>query len=536
MRALRPPRRFGKLALTLLTTCLFLAVSSIPQFTAPAYAGNEPASPLPVAEDPLGQQPEQQTPEISIDVDVRDGHLTVRVVDIWGPGRTPFVVRSYTNTLPSTTSSSGTSNPDQTRGVWQFNHLSDIVPGTDTDPGGIREPDGNRAVYKWCPGPGSVGCTRWNGNYSEMWLTHTKDIGTYSTMETHYTCVPGDPEGLLRPPAPRAPRPAAPAAVRPHTVRVRPQNTTLTLDCTWDGYWTRFLPKGRTQRYTQNPAPGEGGAPSGTSGLIVEDKDANGNTTTFTYTTFSDQVQKYLATVVDPVGRVTTYSYEHSHQVCAQYDDQGTCVLWKWHYRVRQVTDPWGRSATYTYGANGRLTAVLNAAGFTTGYAYDQYGRLNAVTNARGHATGITWTTLWNKGRVTRVTAPGGAQTNYAYTFAGGQLTRTVVTDALGHATTHEFYAGTDEKQFGNVIRTTDALNNVTQYAYDDRHNVTQVTDAKQNRTTYQYNTRNKVTQVIRAVGTLNLTTTATWDDKDNQLTLEPIPKPLGRRYAERDH
>jgi hypothetical protein len=45
----------------------------------------------------VGQEPAQATPEISIDVDVRDGHLTVRVVDIWGPGKVPLVVRSYTN-------------------------------------------------------------------------------------------------------------------------------------------------------------------------------------------------------------------------------------------------------------------------------------------------------------------------------------------------------------------------------------------------------------------------------------------------------
>jgi hypothetical protein len=132
---MRHLRRAGKLPLTCLLTLVFLAASLTPRLTPRAYAGDESAPPLPLPEDPLGQQPEQQTPEISVDVDVRDGHPTVRVVDLWGPGRTPFVVRSYTNTQATSTTSIKLSLPGGlTARGWQLNHFSECAIQANQNP------------------------------------------------------------------------------------------------------------------------------------------------------------------------------------------------------------------------------------------------------------------------------------------------------------------------------------------------------------------------------------------------------------------
>ncbi|MDR7419859.1 MAG: RHS repeat-associated core domain-containing protein [Armatimonadota bacterium] len=491
MRWLRRVRRPGKCALTVLLTLLFLAVSSLPRFTPRAEAANQAAPPLPVPEDPLGQQPEQQAPETAVSVDTRDGHVTARVVDIWGPGRTPFIVRSLTNGEFTTVGGAGT-------GVapWQFNHLLDTVGLTDAGlyKIAVREPDGNRTRYKYL--------TR-EGSGTEQWDVYVDDIGTYTTLKIHFVNCFWDPG-----------TPARRAASTP-TPR-RAADTTLGWVCDWDGTYTVYLPKGLTRKFRKNPAPNETGLlPERMPTLIEEERDANGNVTTFTWTTFADQIRAYIASVRDPVGRMTTYTYERSHQECVN----DPCTQMRWHYRVRQITDPWGRTATYTYDANRRLTSVVNGAGFTTSYAYGVNG-LTGLTNARGHATSVQWTTLAGYGRVTRVTAPDGSATTYTYTFTGSRPRRTVVTNARGHTTTYDFYLGDDERYIGNLEQVIDALGNVTQYTYDDRHNVTQQRDARSNRTTYQYNSRNKVTQVVRAAGTLNLTTTATWDANDNQLTL----------------
>jgi hypothetical protein len=83
--AMQGLRRVGKVTLTGCLTMVFLASTLLPrQSIRPAYAVEPVPIPLPAVEDPLGQQPEQSTPEISVNVDVRDGHLTVRVVDLWG--------------------------------------------------------------------------------------------------------------------------------------------------------------------------------------------------------------------------------------------------------------------------------------------------------------------------------------------------------------------------------------------------------------------------------------------------------------------
>ncbi len=119
---MRGPRRQRKVALTGAVTFIFVLATMVPDLAQPAFAAPAPAPPRQapqltavvsgassaVPEDPLGQQPEQQTPEISVDVDVRDGHLVARVVDVWGPSRAPFVVRSYTNTGALDTSAAGT--------------------------------------------------------------------------------------------------------------------------------------------------------------------------------------------------------------------------------------------------------------------------------------------------------------------------------------------------------------------------------------------------------------------------------------------
>ncbi|MDQ7858879.1 MAG: RHS repeat domain-containing protein [Armatimonadota bacterium] len=182
-------------------------------------------------------------------------------------------------------------------------------------------------------------------------------------------------------------------------------------------------------------------------GLIEEARDANANVTTYTWTTFPNQIHAYIATIRDPVNWTTTYAYERSYEVCVQEGPQGQCQATRWHYRVRAVTDPWGRTATYTYTAQGQLASVTNGAGRTTSYTYEPLlaRRLLSVTTARGHTTALQWSTLANAGRITRVTAPDGSVTTYSYTIQGTGIGTTVVTNARGHATTYLMDTNPDE-------------------------------------------------------------------------------------------
>ncbi len=91
-----PGRRFRLVSLLMGLFLVFHLLGPLPRLLPRAEAA-DPA-PLPVPEDPLAANPEGQHPEISVSVDPRDGHLTVRVVDNWG-GRG----RPRSSTGPTTT-------------------------------------------------------------------------------------------------------------------------------------------------------------------------------------------------------------------------------------------------------------------------------------------------------------------------------------------------------------------------------------------------------------------------------------------------
>lgn len=290
-------------------------------------------------------------------------------------------------------------------------------------------------------------------------------------------------------------------------------------NCSWDGWHTIFLPKGVVRRFG--------------NGFVVDERDTNGNVTTFTYTSFTGGVGPYLTSVTDPVGRVTNYSYERAYEACirTQWTREGDtqCVESAWVYRLRAATDPYGRTATYFYDGNTlKITSVTNAAGQITRYTYTPGALLASVTNARGFTTYFEWISGPDgTPRVTKVTAPDGTITLYSYFHAPTSPYRVIEThvmNARSHMTRYNLNSG-------DIVRATDPLANVTEYTYDARHNVTQVTDPRGNRTTYQYNSRNKVTQIVQAAGALNLTTNLTWVSHDNiNDNLSSVTNPRGIR------
>jgi len=483
---MRNGRRFVRVGLAVLIIPIFLATALLSNQQPALSQTTASGSPsLDVPEDPLGNQSEQQAPEISISVDVRDGHLIARVVDVWGPGRAPLVMRSWT----------GVGNSPSGAGYWQFNHhLGTFAPNTCVGCGYpsypnmyMFQPDGNLASYKYS-----------TGSY-----VYVKNMGTYSSLTAGVNCWP------------RSTREGGDVNV-----------------CNPTGNNTAYFPKGVTLTFADNSGasaytcPPSSCNPSSSQGLITQEKDANGNVTTYAWTSLPSQVQAYIASVTDPVGRVTTYGYEAYNSVCLHETvETGLCTVWATYYRVNKATDPYGEVATYTYNASGQLASVTNAAGFTTQYSYNvsSGGLLSSVTDANGNTTTITWTAT-SPLRVAQVTAPDGKGTTYNYTTdSSGNVTGVTVTDARNNVTKYAVVTtGTD----ANITSITDPRGNITQFSYDANHNVTQVTDARGVINTYAYNTHNKVTQVVLASGSLNLTTNLSWDSpdtpplKDNLLTL----------------
>ena len=456
--------RLWWVSLSLAFILAFYALGPLPGLRPAAYAAEDPP-PLPVPDDPLAAQPEGQHPEMSIDVDTRDGHLTVRIVDAWGPGKTPFLYRTYNNTTSATN--------------WQLNQPLEVQHPAAGAPM-VVEADGTLSGYK-------AGSTCRPPSGPSVIVYERSGGGACVTLETTQ-----------------------------FTERIHEDVYTY-----WSGVYAQYLPKGMTRRFV-GPATLVGDTKTIFAG-IVEEKDANGNTRTYTQgKPAPDSFRNYLLSMTDEIGRVTVYTYEKG--ACVEFIDppkgsplsgpEPLVPCQAWAYRVKTVTDPYGRTVTLTYDASGALTQVQNAAGAIWTHTYFS-GRLTSARDPLGRTYSFTWAT---GGKVSRVTAPDGTATNYAY---NDYTRRNTVTDARGSATVFEYsYYNQATGAGGDLISVTDPLGGVTSYAYDTKHNVTQATNPRGIRTTYQYSSRNKVTQVVQDAGGLNLTSTLTWDSNDNLLSV----------------
>jgi len=180
---MRRVRHLTRMGVTLVLMPIFLASALLSGIPSANAAPSQPTTPTPlvtttatlgVPEDPLGTQSERQTPEIFIGVDVRDGHLIVRVVDDWGPGRVPLLMRSWT----------GAGNSPSGAGNWQFNQMLDVLPIYDSvgtfNGFQVLESDGNRYGYTFL---------QMKGTAPNVTYVYEKKVGTYATLEAPVTCL-----------------------------------------------------------------------------------------------------------------------------------------------------------------------------------------------------------------------------------------------------------------------------------------------------------------------------------------------------------
>jgi RHS repeat-associated protein len=256
------------------------------------------------------------------------------------------------------------------------------------------------------------------------------------------------------------------------------------------------------------------------SGQLTSMADANGNTTSLSYTSGK------LATVTDPGSRTLTVAFSGStvssikdpanQYVYFYYDGSGDLV---------QVKDQANNSVYYTYDGNRDLLTEKDKLSNTTTYAYDANGRVTSqvapggVGGSSTRTTTYAYTTVSSTETTTLVTAPVGDEVQYTYDWglmtkrvgAYGQsyaatssyiydpamLGTYVETDSNGNKTYHAYNTGTDaisssgttkDLQTAKVLQTTttdtvatttidhprtvtDANGNVTTYAYDSNWN-----------------------------------------------------------------
>jgi RHS repeat-associated protein len=251
---------------------------------------------------------------------------------------------------------------------------------------------------------------------------------------------------------------------------------------------------------------------------VLTDTDPTGITTTYTY-----DAHENLTSVSRPdvqTGKVatTTYCYYGSTGCGAPAGPSGD---------LYQVTDPSGKTTTYTYDTYGDVKTVEDGAGDTTTYNDDSVGRL--VTKIS--ATNQTWTYQTDAfGSITSVTDPNHHQTQYLYD-ADENLQYLI--DANNNETTYKYDAQneqtdiiapnqadqhTDYNLDGTIEDQKDGLNNTISYGYDSQARLTSMTfnDGTARTTSYQYDANGNQTKVIDPQSPSQ---TATYGyDADNEL------------------
>jgi RHS repeat-associated protein len=141
--------------------------------------------------------------------------------------------------------------------------------------------------------------------------------------------------------------------------------------------------------------------------LLTERWDPQGQKVRFVYSSWTPDPQPniQLRYVIDGNGRTNTISYVSSNPFSPNL--------------ISQVTDPFGRSASFAYDNLGFLTNVTDVAGLSSSFTYDQNGWItNMITPYGTNSFAITdtaGTDVAPNGRSILVTEPDGGQQLYLY-------------------------------------------------------------------------------------------------------------------------
>jgi len=202
-----------------------------------------------------------------------------------------------------------------------------------------------------------------------------------------------------------------------------------------------------------------------------------------------------IASMVDELGRTTTYEYDNAHRRIATNQPFGVGE----QARIGFVSD-----------RNGRIISRTNGEGETSSYVFDGIGQLLSSTDALGRTTTYGYDASGNR---TSFTNANGEVTNFTFDLAN-QLTSQ--TDATGAVTSFAYGPA------GNLISETDPLGRVQRYGYDSMNRLDTVTLASGDVAT---NTYDLAGQLISSTSAAGVTTTRTYDPRGLLLS---ITDPLG--------
>jgi RHS repeat-associated protein len=262
-----------------------------------------------------------------------------------------------------------------------------------------------------------------------------------------------------------------------------------------------------------------------TSGRLTSVQDARGKTWTLAYdtngrlTSIQDPVGHYELQNIqyDAQGRVTSEqngtgdTTSYAYTTSSGYDvttvtipDRGDWVYKHRNFLVMSVTDPLGRTSSYTYDPMGRRAVVTDARGNSSRFEYDATG--NVVKEVSPQPFGYAVTRTFNATNdLVSETDGRGNTTTYAYATSSdpaadyqlGQLKS--ITDRESGVTTLKYWTSNSSPappatNVGLLKSTTNQRGKTTTYEYDSSGNVTKITSPLGLKTTFTFDSSGRRT------------------------------------------
>ncbi|RYE16392.1 MAG: hypothetical protein EOP51_25880, partial [Sphingobacteriales bacterium] len=223
-----------------------------------------------------------------------------------------------------------------------------------------------------------------------------------------------------------------------------------------------------------------------------------------------------LTQVTDPMGYVTTYTYDVAGHKTSQKDALGRITRWGYdalgretsrtlpmgqieqrqynsYGQLIQLTDFNGQSTSYSYDDNQRLQQKVDADGEIESFAYDAEGQLLQSTQSKGNQHLTSSYQYDSVGNLLQETQATGDILQYSYDLAANKLQVKATSNGLEKVTTYGYDAlnrlSSTTDHLGTTITTYNAVGNrltetkpngiTTGYGYDQRHRLTGISHLK---------------------------------------------------------
>jgi RHS repeat-associated protein len=157
--------------------------------------------------------------------------------------------------------------------------------------------------------------------------------------------------------------------------------------------------------------------------------------------------------------------------------------------RIEQITDPAGRSTSYTYDATGANLLTVTSVDGTTAYTYNNDRSISSITYPDNTQTFFEYD---NQGRLIKESSTGNAETvSYEYDTTGG----VTVTDATGAKTQLYF------NDRGQLAQAYDALGRTVSLEYDEIGNLTGLISPNGSNSSFNYDNQGNLLSATDPLG-----------------------------------